>query len=296
MPLKDSPPALLLVTGGLLGLTFPLAKLASEASISPIIWAWLIAAGSGTVLFLIQLSLNNKLLVQRNYLVYYLISAIFSLVLPNVLIFTVIPILGSGFTGVLFTLSPIFTLTLSSIWQVRMPSKLGIAGILLGFVGAVIVALTRGEIDQPASILWVLTALLIPVSLAVGNIHRSLAWPEDAQPMQLAIGSNLAAALLLFILAIANSQVTEFVALLSVKKLIVVQVIGSAAMFSVLYRLQQVGGPTYLSQIGYVAAAVALFTGTLFLDERYSILTWFGAMVIVCGILLNVVAHQRNYP
>ena len=101
MPLKDSPPALLLVTGGLLGLTFPLAKLASEASISPIIWAWLIAAGSGTVLFLIQLSLNNKLLVQRNYLVYYLISAIFSLVLPNVLIFTVIPILGSGFTGVL---------------------------------------------------------------------------------------------------------------------------------------------------------------------------------------------------
>ena len=293
MRLKDSPPLLLVATGGLLGLTFPLGKLASAASIPPIIWAWLIAAGSGSVLFLIQLLLNNKLPLQRNYLIYYLISAIFSLVLPNVLIFSVIPVLGSGFTGVLFTLSPIFTLTLSSIWQVRMPSRLGVVGILVGFAGALIVALTRGEVDQPASFLWVLTALLIPVSLAVGNLHRSLAWPENAKPLQLAIGSNFMAAALLFFLAVANSQVMEFQTLLSVKKLAVIQIVGSAAMFSVFYRLQQVGGPTYLSQIGYVAAGVALFTGTLFLDERYSVVTWGGAVVIVCGILLNVVTHQR---
>jgi len=156
--------------------------------------------------------------------------------------------------------------------------------------------LTRGELDQPASVLWVLTALLIPASLAVGNLHRSIAWPEDAKPMQLAIGSNLAAAVLLFMLAVANSQVSEFVTLFSIKKLIIIQVVGSAAMFSVFYRLQRVGGPTYLSQIGYIAAGVALFTGTYFLDERYSFITWFGAAVIVCGILLNVVAHQQKTP
>ena len=35
------------------------------------------------------------------------------------------------------------------------------------------------------------------------------------------------------------------------------------------FRLQAVGGPVYLSQIGYVAAAVGLFSGTLFLGESY---------------------------
>ena len=42
-----------------------------------------------------------------------------------------------------------------------------------------------------------------------------------------------------------------------------------------------VGGPVYLSQIGYVAAAVGLFSGTLFLGERYGLLTWLGAAVII---------------
>ena len=65
-------------------------------------------------------------------------------------------------------------------------------------------------------------------------------------------------------------------------------------MFGLFYKLQQVGGPTYLSQISYVAAGVALFSGTLFLDERYSVVTWLGAVVIVFGIVLGVIGEQRR--
>ncbi len=56
--------------------------------------------------------------------------------------------------------------------------------------------------------------------------------------------------------------------------------------------LQSVGGPTYLSQIGYVAAAVALLCGTLVFSERYSLLTWFGAAVIVVAIVVSVRAQR----
>ena len=65
-------------------------------------------------------------------------------------------------------------------------------------------------------------------------------------------------------------------------------------MFSMFFRLQQIGGPTYLSQIGYVAAGVALLTGTVFLGERYSFLTWMGAAVIVIGIGFGVVAQRQR--
>lgn len=294
MHLKDSPALLLLLTGSFLGLTFPFGKLANEASVSPIIWAWLISAGAGIVLLSIQVLSRKKVPLRRNYLRYYLFSSVCSLVIPNILIFNVIPKLGSGFTGILFTLSPVFTLALSSLWQVRMPTGLGIVGIAVGFMGAIIVTLTRGEVNQPASLSWILTGLCIPISLAVGNLYRTLAWPEGAKPFELAIGSNLAAAILLFVIVVMTSQVAAFQDLLSVKKLALAQIIGSAAMFSLFFRLQQVGGPTYLSQIGYIAAGVALFAGTLFLGERYSIATWFGAVVIVVGIGFSIVAQQQQ--
>ncbi|MBL9104427.1 MAG: hypothetical protein JNL82_26010, partial [Myxococcales bacterium] len=68
----------------------------------------------------------------------------------------------------------------------------------------------------------------------------------------------------------------------------------SAAMFVFFFRLQVVGGPVYLSQIGYVAAAVGLFAGTAFLGERYGPLTWAGALVIVAGVVLTTLAQKRR--
>ncbi|MCR6659916.1 MAG: hypothetical protein NVV72_11420 [Asticcacaulis sp.] len=65
-------------------------------------------------------------------------------------------------------------------------------------------------------------------------------------------------------------------------------------MFAVFFRLQIVGGPVYLSQIGYVAAAIGLFSGTLFLGERYGLLTWLGAVVIAVGVIVTTKAQSTK--
>jgi len=296
MALNNSPALLLLITGGLLGLTFPLGKLASSASVSPVIWAWLVSAGAGFVLLFFRVLSGNSVSLKSNFIKYYCLSSVCSLVIPNLLIFYVIPKLGSGFTSILFTLSPIFTLAISSIWQVRLPTWLGIVGVGIGFLGAVIVTVTRGELGEPASVFWVLTGMAIPVSLAIGNLYRTVAWPKGADPIELAIGSNLSSAILLFLIAIATAPISEFLQLLTIEKISLMQIVASASMFSVFYRLQYVGGPTYLSQIGYVAAAIALFAGTVFLGERYSTLTWVGAAVIVVGIGFSIAAQRQKSP
>ena len=294
--LKDSPALLLLLTGSLLGANFPLGKLANQASVSPVVWSWLIAVGAGLILLIVHVLSGHKLKFKRRYLKYSFVLSVFAIVLPNILIFTVIPKLGSGFTGItgLFTLSPIFTLAFSSLWQVRMPTWLGIAGIAIGFAGAIIVTFTRGEISQPASLFWILTGLCIPLSLAIGNIYRTVAWPEDASPMELAIGNNAAAAIILSTILIFTFRTHELLDLWVIKEVALVQGLAAAAMFSVFFRLQQVGGPTYLSQIGYVAAGVALLAGTVFFGEQYSRITWIGAAVIVAGIALSVIAQSRQ--
>lgn len=290
--LSSSPAALLLANGLLLGLMFPLGKLAVEARISPVVWSWVIAAGSASVLWVIRAVATRTVVLKRTHARYYLLLSLCALVLPNILIYTVIPRLGSGFTGILFTLSPIFTLTLSSLWQVRLPSRLGVLGILVGFAGAMIVAISRGEAGTPATLLWVLVGLCIPASLAVGNVYRTLAWPDKAPGIDLAIGCNVMAALVLLAIGLVSPGASGFVALLQHKPLVLVQVLVGAAMFSLFFRLQAVGGPTYLSQMGYIAAAVALVAGTVFLQERYALITWLGAGVVVVGIGLSVLAQR----
>lgn len=187
---------LLLVTGCLLGLSLPFGKLATQAGIPALVWSLVISAGGGVVLLIGLLSAGKRFRPGWKQLRYFLVVAVVSYALPNVLMFTVMPHLGAGYTGIMYTLSPIMTLALSALLGVQRPGRYGMAGIAIGFAGAVMVAASRGQAGQPAALIWVAAALLVPVSLAMGNIYRTTNWPKGAGPIELAAGSNLVAAVL----------------------------------------------------------------------------------------------------
>ncbi len=276
---------LLLATGILLGLNAPLGKLARQGGISAAGWAFAIAAGGALVLLLVLLLRRQRLRFDRRHARYYLVAALFSYVIPNLVIYAAIPHLGAGMTSLYFTLSPILTLVFSMLIGVKRPGLVGIAGIALGCVGALVVVFSKGQVDRPADISWALGALVIPVSLAAGNVYRTIDWPEDAAPLLLAMGSNAVAALFLILAALLLDGSLPFAALAAEPLLVLAQVAIAALMFALFFRLQVAGGPVYLSQIGYVAAATSLIIGTFLLGENYGITTWGGALVIVAGVV-----------
>ncbi len=290
-PLWNSAVGLLFVTGSLLGLTLPLGKLAGEAGVPPVVWALLVSAGAGLVLFAAMLAGGARLRLDAHRLRYFAVTAAISYAIPNVLMFSAMPHLGAGYTGIMFTLSPLVTLLLSLLLGVRRPNALGVAGIATGFVGALLVATTRGEAGAPAAFSWVLVGLLIPVALAAGNIYRTWDWPKQAGTIELAAGSHLAAAAMLAAVVVVTGSAGAIGGLGDLKLLSAAQVASASGMFVFFFRLQAVGGPVYLSQIGYVAAAVGLVSGTLFLGERYEPATWFGALVIGAGIAMTTRAQ-----
>ncbi|PSJ54914.1 DMT family transporter [Pseudaminobacter soli (ex Li et al. 2025)] len=291
--LWNSAIGLLLVNGLLLGLTLPFGKMATAAGVPPAIWAFVISFGAGAVLFSALVANGGSIGLDRRKLRYFVVVAAVSYAIPNLLLFASIPHLGVGFTGIMFTMSPLFTLAFSLMLKLRRPSMLGLAGIGVGFVGALVVATTRGEASQPADPIWVAAGLLIPVSLAVGNVYRTVDWPKGSGPIQLAAGSHLAAAVMLLVAAASSAGGSPFAPLADVPWLVVAQVIVSSAMFAVFFRLQAVGGPVYLSQIGYVAAAIGLISGMLFLGESYRLETWLGAVLISIGLVMTTKAQLR---
>jgi drug/metabolite transporter (DMT)-like permease len=291
--LFNSPAALLLMVGALLGVNFPLGKLAGASGVPPLVWSALISAGGAVVLGIALALKRIALPLDLRHLRYFLVVAIVSYALPNALVFTAIPHLGSAYAAILFTLSPMFTVVFSTAARLRSPKRMELAGIAIGFVGTLLVASARGEINHQVEWLWIGLGVLVPLSLALGNVYRTIDMPKETPALVLAVGSNALAAILLVALAAVTGTLGGVAALASAPGIAVLQVAASAAMFALFFQLQVVGGPVTLSQIGTVGAAVGVIAGTLGLGERYAPIVWIGIAIIAVGISLTVRARLK---
>lgn len=290
----NRPLLLLLGTGAVLGLNFPLGKLAMAAGIAPALWAAVISVGAGLAMLFIVTVTERKNLSRASTSYFAIVSAFLSYVVPNLLTYAVIPKIGSGLAAIMFALSPVVTALLSLLLRVRPPSLLGIFGIAVGLAGAGIIIFSRDTDFSGGAAQWILLALLIPLFLGAGNVYRTMAWPYGASPRKLAAHTNLAAVPFFALAVYAQTGTIDFMPLASIPILVALQLVVSTIMFLMFFRLQQVGGPTYLSQIGYVAAAVGVVIGVVYFRETYPVSVWVGAGVIAAGIAFSTLGQARN--
>ena len=311
LPFMNRPLLLLLGTGAMLGLNFPIGKLAIAAGVEPALWAAFISLGAGVAMWIVtRVTERNQSTVEAredpspspspprkgkgSLLRYAITSGFLSYVVPNFLTFSAIPKIGSGLAAIMFALSPVMTAALSILFKVRPPSAIGLLGIAFGLLGALVIIVFRGGNFSVGSGYWLAAGLLIPVFLGVGNLYRTMAWPEGAQPRKLAAMTNLAAVPPLLLIALFQTGTLDIAPLIAVPGLAALQVAVSTVMFLMFFRLQQLGGPTYLSQIGYVAAAVGVVIGVVWLGEKYPAGVWAGAAIIAAGIALSTYAQVRR--
>jgi drug/metabolite transporter (DMT)-like permease len=285
---------LLIGTGAALGCNFPLGKLALAAGVDPALWAATISLGAGLALLVITTLTERTTLSFAAHWQFSIISGFLSYVVPNGLTFLVMPKIGSGLAAVMFALSPVTTALLSIVFRVQPPKFFGLIGIAFGFLGAIIITLSRNGTFSLSFDQWILMALLIPVFLACGNVYRTWGWPAGASPRQLAACTNLAAVPFLVAFAAAHSGSIDFAPLIQIPGLIAIQLAVSTFMFLLFFRLQQLGGPTYLSQIGYVAAAVGVALGLAVFGETYPSGVWLGIALIAVGIAIATYDQFRH--
>lgn len=283
---KDSPLFLLLSTGLLLGLYFPVGKYAAAAGIDPMLWALSISLGPGLLIGAFSFVSGGFRPPPSQY-GFALVSGMFAYVIPNGIAFAALPHVGSGFMSLMYAFSPVVTAVISMLLRVRPPNGRLLAGVGFGFAGAVLITLSRQSLTIAGQDHWFWLAFLVPVSLGCGNVFRTAYWPEGMRPLHMAALTNLMAACPLVILLLLWGREGAVAQALQAPGLLLLQVVISGAMFIVFFRLQWVGGPTYLSQIGYVAAAVGLLMGVFLLGEHYPLLVWAGAAAIAAGVVVS---------
>lgn len=289
-----NPLLLLVIAGVALGLNFPLGKFANSLGIAPALWSAYICLAAGLVLGTVTAASQKLSSRPLGLWRFSLISGFVSFVVPNLLTYTVIPKIGSGLTGMMFSLSPIVTALLSFGLGVRPPNRGVFIGIGVGLAGAVVIILGK-ERDAVGGIsVWLILGLAIPLFLGMGNVYRTRAWPKGASPLMLASLTNLAAVPFLLAIDFALNDSIEIRPLIHAPLLLLAQLICSSILFSAFFRLQQIGGPTYLSQIGYVAAAVGLAVGVGYFGEVYPLGVWLGVGIVAGGIAISTFAQRAE--
>lgn len=279
---------LLVTCGILLGFTFPMAKLANQVALP--VTTWVIINSLGASIALLPLLVFSRQLrwPKGRQWRYVLIAGPLTFAGPNLLVFLVVPKVGAGYGGVMFALSPVCTLLLAHIAGLGQMNRQRYLGLLLGLSGAVGISLTRDNPSFPAEPIWLLIAALLPFVLALGNVYRTIDWPENASPELLAFWSHTLAALIYSFIALGSDHAALWQGLQSNSQIIGAQLILAGLIAPLLFRLQRFGGPVLLSQIGYVAAGTSLLVATLIMGERYPILTWLCAFMILLGVIVGV--------
>ncbi len=265
---KASALAILLAAGLLLGITTNLPKIAAGAGFSPLAYlVWSLIGATG-ILLAHAFSRGVLPVLNRRSLEYFVIAGFLTTAGANLIFFSAVPHLGVSFIALLLALPPLLTYAGALMLGMERFCRWRASGVLLALSGTgLLVARQWSAAD--AQLMWVGVALLGPLMLAGGNLYRSWRWPPGASPESLAPGMLVAATAILLIYAFSAgaglalpTSVNAFATVL-----VVVQAAIFAGQFLLMFKLQQAGGPVFLSLMGGVSAVFGVPIAMVLLAE-----------------------------
>ncbi|WP_372843052.1 DMT family transporter [Psychrobacter sp.] len=280
-------PLLCLLAGGaLIGISTNLAKYAGEIGLTPLAFLFWSITGAAVILFVYALWRHELPPLSKPILSYYFVAALVSVAGSNLIFFSAIPHVGASFVALIISLPPLLTYLAAIVLRIEPFTKLRALGVVAALAGAGVLAARKFSAPD-ASIFWIILTLCGPILLAIGNIYRTLYWPDNLSASALAPGMLIAASGLLalvgifphYSLAVPMTAPLPFI-------IIVLQAFVFAGQFLLLFLLQKTGGPVLLSLLGAVGAVIGVPIAIFLQHEKPPEGLILGASLIALGVIL----------
>jgi len=202
--------------------------------------------------------------------------------------------LPSGIVAIVISTVPIWLALIDSLIQRRAPTRLAIGGLAAGSVGAAILLLPTGGVDN-LDPLWLLIVLTAPIWWASGTIvARDGERPSNgllATGMQMLAGGGVMFLAGVTIGELAEADPSRF-APASLLALLYLLVVGSLVAYTAYIWLLDHAPTTTVSTYAYVNPVVAVALGTIFLSEPLTPRTLL-ASAIILGAVIAIVRGRR---
>lgn len=191
----------------------------------------------------------------------------------------------SGWIAVVFGLSPIFTSVLASlILKDAQLSGMRISGMLLGFVGLIVVFI-EGMSISTAALFGIAAVVISAASQSIGSVLIKQQQP-DFHPIAITAGS-IAVALPFFILnCIVIGDWPETIPLKAGLSILYLGLLGSAVGFPLYFYLLKNLAPERVAIVMLITPVTALLLGSFLNDEIISSKVWLGTALILSGLAI----------
>jgi drug/metabolite transporter (DMT)-like permease len=286
---------LLIVSGILAAGVFITGKQASHEQVPALLILFWQMSGGALVVWAMSWPSRKFPVWDRTHIRYYLVGGLLGVSLPYVLAFIVLPVLQVGTVGLLTALSPVVTYAMARLLGNERGNPVRLLGLVMGLSGVVLLVMPHDAIDISGDWRYMLLALGIPVTLAASNIYRSRYWPAGSEAMPLVVGMLSVQGVCLFFV---NFFIGNFSDVTSVTQDtgLILTVLGLMAGASYLssFNLLKVGGPVYLSQMGYVITLVTLLAGIVIWDEHYNSNDVLSMGLILLSVLLMTLTQRAQ--
>lgn len=275
----------LLGAGLLLGLSTNLAKVAGGIGIAPLAYLTWSLAGAAALLVTVAVVRGRTAPLNRRTLEYSVVSALLGVAGSNLIFFSAVPRLGVSFVALVISLPPLLTYVGALALGMERYCTWRAAGVTLA-LGGTAVLVVRQWSSPEAGPGWIALTLLGPVLLAAGNLYRSRRWPPGAGADTLAPGMVVAAVLMLGLFAALTGASIDVPMLRGpALALIVSQALIFAGQFQLMFLLQRLGGPVFLSLMGAVSAVFGVPIALIVLAEPAPAGLAGGAVLVATGIV-----------
>lgn len=288
---------LLMVSGVLAAGVFITGKQAGGEQLSPLLILFWQMSGGAVVVWAVSWPSRQFPSWSRAHVRYYFLGGLLGVSIPYMLAFVVLQELQVGIVGLLTALSPIVTYGMARLLGQEKGHTWRLLGLIIGLAGVALLLSPQNPIAHSGNGHYLLLALGIPVSLAASNIYRSRYWPPASRAMPLVTGMLTVQALILWLinLVLGNFQdITTDVP--SHAPVLVVLGVTAGASYLTSFNLLRLGGPVYLSQMGYVITATTMLAGIVLWGERYDGRDLMSMGLIFAGVLLTTVAQKIRKP
>jgi drug/metabolite transporter (DMT)-like permease len=289
-----SPYFLILLIGVVWGVTFSLARLATEGGAHPLGLTFWQTFGGGVMLLAVCAVRRKWPVINRRFLLFYLVVGSFGSVIPGTLFFYAAPHVPAGILAITVATVPLLTYGASWLLRIDRFSVKRVSGIFAGLMAIVLLVVPDTSLPEPAMAGWVLIVLLASVCYTAENIYVDVYVPEDADMVALLAGALVLAGILVlpiilfvdaFVPLTGNWGQTEWaVAALAV--------FGSIAYTCFLMVLKS-SGAVFASQAGYVVTLAGVLWGVIIFGEAHSGWVWLAMCLIMTGLAL-VTPRQLN--
>ncbi len=225
---------------------------------------------------------------------HYVGSASFGMLIPTGVLALVADELPASVLTLTMTLIPSLTYTFAFILRVERLRWLSLAAILLGLGGVLLIVIPQGSLPDASTAIWILPALIAPISAATNNLIVATLRPPEADSLTLGGSVLLGGAIVMLPITALSGDLVVFwqtpAALTGVLWAAIAQAVGFFCLYEVIRR----AGPVFFSQISYVIVACGIGWGFALFGERPSAWVWGAVALMTMGLALANAAVARS--